>query len=128
MNQYSAPTLVCDYRATRFRATAVRSFGSRLIRVVGTGLCPSHGWTLEFVPANGGIVPQPERLWIAVREFPPADSTLRHAVETEVETIIEDSTAVEIMIVLPGRDPILVPVDEATLPGGRPQPGQLARR
>ena len=128
MDHQPAPILVCDYRDTRFRATAVHSYGSRLIRIVGVGLCPSPGWTLEFVPANGGIVPHPERLWLAVRETPPDDGVLRREVETHVEAIVEDSAALEIVIVLPGREPIVVPVHDAAVPGARPAPGTLARR
>lgn len=111
MDPTTAPS--CDYRAARFRATAIRSCGARLIRVIGVGLCPSAGWRLEFVPANGGIVPHPDRLWLAVRETPPDDSALRAEVPTEVEAIIEDCEATEIVIVFAGRDPVTVPVLDA---------------
>lgn len=119
------PALSCDYRAARFRATAIRSCGARLVRVIGVGLCPSAGWQLDFVPANGGVVPTPDRLWLSVRETPPADSVLRAEVPTEVEVIVEDCEATEIVIVFAGRDPITVPVLDAA---GAQASRELARR
>ncbi|GAA2444105.1 hypothetical protein [Agromyces soli] len=119
MTRPFSPVLFCDYRAVRFRATAVRSCGSRLIRIVGSGLCPSPGWTLALVPVNGGVVPHPDSLWLAVRETPPDDAVLRADTVTQVEAIVEDSAATEIVIQLPGREPLAVAVAE-------PAPDQAA--
>jgi hypothetical protein len=49
----------CDFSAADFRATAIESSAGRLIRVTGSGLCPTSGWELRLVAANPGVVPHP---------------------------------------------------------------------
>ena len=46
----------CDFSAADFRATAIESSAGRLIRVTGSGLCPTSGWELRLVAANPGVV------------------------------------------------------------------------
>ncbi|WP_350348819.1 hypothetical protein ABIQ69_02470 [Agromyces sp. G08B096] len=124
MNRSS--TQHCDFDASDFRATAVRSCGSRLIRVTGEGLCPSAGWSLELTAANPGVVPHPTSLWLALREQAPRDASARVLTPASVEAIIEDSEADEVVIRFGWRDPIRLPVLELAAAGGSPRRGALA--
>ncbi|QAY72953.1 hypothetical protein ET445_05950 [Agromyces protaetiae] len=113
-------TLHCEFHDSGFRATAIRSCGSRLIRVAGAGLAPSAGWSLELTAANPGVVAHPESLWLGLTEHAPADGRARVRTAVPVEAIIEDSDATEIVVRFGWRDPITVPVIETdvTIPAG----------
>ncbi|MGW9168921.1 hypothetical protein [Agromyces sp. NPDC055658] len=90
--------LHCDYSASDFDATVVETCDARLIRVTGHGLAPSHGWHLELVAANPGVVAHPESLWLELRETAPGEPRPRVLTEVPVEAIIEDLHAKEIII------------------------------
>jgi hypothetical protein len=103
----------CVFSARDFSANAVETSDGRLIRVVGSGLCPTAGWELRFAAANPGVVPHPDSLWLELREAPPRRRVARDHTRTVVEAIIEDSQASEIVIRFGWRDPIVVPVRSA---------------
>jgi hypothetical protein len=101
----------CDFSAHDFSATAIETSTGRLIRVVGSGLCPTGGWELRLTAANPGVVPHPGSLWLELREAaPPRRRVVHERTRTAVEAIIEDSRASEIVIRFGWRDPIVVPV------------------
>lgn len=108
----------CDFSAADFRATAIESSAGRLIRVTGSGLCPTSGWELRLVAANPGVVPHPETLWLELREFEPRKAP-RVVTETTVEAIVEDSHARQIVVRFGWREGFTIPVVAAALPKGR---------
>ena len=108
----------CDFSAADFRATAIESSAGRLIRVTGSGLCPTSGWELRLVAANPGVVPHPETLWLELREFEPRKAP-RVVTETAVEAIVEDSRAREIVIRFGWREGFTIPVVTASMPRSR---------
>jgi len=105
-------TTHCDFSAMDFTATALTTSSGRIVRVSGSGLCPTSGWELSFIAANPGIVPHPESLWLELRERAPRKGMTRALVDTAVDAIIEDTQAQEIVIRFPWREPISVPVFE----------------
>lgn len=108
----------CDFAAADFRATAIETSDGRIIRVTGSGLCPTSGWELRLVAANPGVVPHPESLWLELRESEPR-SAPRVVTETAVEVMIEDTRAREIVIRFGWREGFTLPVVPAALPKGR---------
>ena len=108
----------CDFAASDFRATAIETSDGRLIRVTGSGLCPTSGWELRLVAANPGVVPHPESLWLELRESEPRKAP-RVVTETAVEVMIEDTRAREIVIRFGWREGFTVPVAPAAAPKGR---------
>lgn len=108
----------CDFAAADFRATAIETSDGRLIRVTGSGLCPTAGWELRLVAANPGVVPHPESLWLELRESEPRSAS-RVVTETAVEVMVEDSRAREIVIRFSWREGFTVPVVAAALPKAR---------
>ncbi|QEO14870.1 hypothetical protein FLP10_10950 [Agromyces intestinalis] len=113
----SQPAPACEFSAVDFTATASTSCGVRIIRVAGAGLCPTAGWSLALVAANPGIVPHPDQLWLELRETPPSDAAASVLSDVDVETLIEDSSAHEVLIRFAHRAPITVPVMEAAQVG-----------
>jgi hypothetical protein len=112
----------CDFSAADFRATAIESSAGRIIRVTGSGLCPTSGWDLRLVTANPGVVPHPESLWLELRETEPRRAP-RVVTETAVEVMIEDSRAREVVIRFGWREGFAIPVVVAAMPsGGRRAP------
>ena len=99
----------CDFSALQFRAIAIETSGGRLIRVSGSGLCPTGGWQLRLVAANPGVVPHPDSLWLELREDAPS-SAARVVTETEVEVLVEDSRADEVQIRFGWREGFTIPV------------------
>ena len=99
----------CDFSAADFTATAFETSDGRLIRVIGTGRCPTSGWELRLVAANPGIVPHPESLWLELRETPPR-SAPRVRTETTVEAIIENTRAERVVIRFGWREGFSIPV------------------
>ena len=71
----------CDFSAADFRATAIESSAGPLVRVTGSGLCPTAGWELRLVAANPGVVPHPDTLWLELREFAPSRRAARTSAE-----------------------------------------------
>ncbi|MGW4929612.1 hypothetical protein ACWEOH_10690 [Agromyces sp. NPDC004153] len=108
----------CDFSAADFRATAIESSAGRLIRVTGSGLCPTSGWELRLIAANPGGVPHPETLWLELREFEPRKAP-RVVTETTVEAIVEDSRAREIVLRFGWREGFTIPVVAASMPRSR---------
>ncbi|WP_394553254.1 hypothetical protein ACDF64_02640 [Agromyces sp. MMS24-JH15] len=104
--------LHCEFSADDFRASASIEDGVRTIRVTGGGLCPSAGWSLALTAANPGVVPHPESLWLQLAETPPEDASARVLTDTDVETVVEDDAALEVVIRFGWREPITVPVIE----------------
>lgn len=105
----------CVFSADDFAATAFETSDGRLIRVTGSGLCPTSGWELRLVAANPGIVPHPESLWLELRDTPPRRAP-RVLSETAVEAIIEDSRAERVVIRFGWRDGFTIPIVNATGP------------
>ncbi len=99
----------CAFSAADFTATAFESSEGRLIRVVGSGHCPTSGWELRLVAANPGIVPNPDTLWLELRESPPR-SAPRVYTETTVEAIIEDTRAERVVIRFGWREGFSIPI------------------
>ena len=99
----------CDFAAFDFRAIAIESSSGRLIRVTGSGLCPTSGWQLRLVAANPGVVAHPESLWLELREDVRAGAP-RVVTQTDVEVIVEDSRATEVRIRFGWRDGFTIPV------------------
>lgn len=119
----------CDFSAHDFTATAIETSTGRLIRVTGSGLCPTAGWVLRLQSTNGGVVPHPATLWLELREIPPRRRMPSLRTRTAVEAIIEDSNAREISIRFGWRDPFVVPVSALRQPvGGRRRQGTGASR
>ena len=104
----------CDFSAADFRATAIDTSDGRLIRVTGSGLCPTGGWQLRLAAANPGVVPHPESLWLELREKAP-EGAPRVVTETEVEVIVEDSRADEVQIRFGWREGFTIPVVPAAM-------------
>ena len=100
----------CDFSALQFRAIAIETSGGRLIRVSGSGLCPTGGWQLRLVAANPGVVPHPDSLWLELREDAPPRAAARVVTETEVEVLVEDSRADEVQIRFGWREGFTIPV------------------
>jgi hypothetical protein len=107
----------CDFSALQFRAIAIETSGGRLIRVSGSGLCPSGGWQLRLVAANPGIVPHPDSLWLELREDAPSHAA-RVVTETQVEVLVEDSRADEVQIRFGWREGFTIPVAPAVMRRG----------
>ncbi len=104
----------CDFSAVDFRAIAIETSDGRLIRVTGSGLCPTGGWQLRLIAANPGVVPHPESLWLELRENARAGAP-RVVTETEVEVIVEDSRAEEVQIRFGWREGFAIPVVRAAM-------------
>jgi len=103
----------CEYSAADFQATVIETTDTRLIHVVGYGLCASPGWTLELVAANPGVVPHPESLWLEIRETPPSnDAPARVLTEAGVEAMIEDAHAKQVVIRFRWREGFVLPLRE----------------
>ncbi len=98
----------CDFSASDFRAFAIQTSDGRLIRITGSGLCPTSGWELRLVAANSAS-PNPEHLWLELREQPPRAAP-RVVTETEVEVMVENSRAREVVIRFPWREGFTIPV------------------
>lgn len=113
----------CDFSARQFRAIAIETSGGRLIRVSGSGLCPTSGWQLRLVAANPGVVPHPDSLWLELREDAPTRAS-RVVTETEVEVLVEDSRAHEVQIRFGWREGFTIPV----VPAAMRRAGTGARR
>jgi len=105
----------CDFSANDFEAIAIASSEGRLIRVTGSGLCPSNGWELRLVAANPGVVPHPESLWLELREEPSTRGP-RVVTDTDVEVMVEDSHAEEVVIRFRWREGFTIPVLPAPAP------------
>jgi hypothetical protein len=116
----------CDFSANDFEAIALESSDVRLIRVTGSGLCPSAGWELRLVAANPGVVPHPESLWLELREEPSIRST-KAVTPTEVEVLVEDSHAEEVEIRFGWRQGFSLPV-VSTAPTRRHSGSGMQRR
>jgi hypothetical protein len=67
--------LRCTWDRATFTATAIYTGENRLVRVRGSGECPSGGWTAELVEGNAGIHPDPEELVLEIRETEPEYGT-----------------------------------------------------
>ncbi|MDR6906307.1 hypothetical protein J2X63_001993 [Agromyces sp. 3263] len=115
----------CDFSADDFEAIAIETSEGRLIRVTGSGLCPSSGWELRLVAANPGVVPHPESLWLELREEPSTRGP-RVVTDTDVEVMVEDSHAQEVRIRFRWREGFTLPVVPASAPPQ--QSGGGARR
>jgi hypothetical protein len=116
----------CDFSAHDFEAVAMESSEGRLIRVSGSGLCPSAGWELRLVAANPGVVPHPESLWLELREAPSTRGP-RVVTATEVEVMVEDSHAEQVVIRFRWREGFTIPVMPARTPTEH-APGGMRRR
>jgi hypothetical protein len=111
----------CDYSPDDFDATAITSGGIRVIQVTGSAKTRGTGWRLDFAPINCGVVPDPQRVCLTIRETPPRRAA-RFWAQAGVEAMIEDAHATEIVIHFDWRPPIRVPVRETP-----PQNGAGAR-
>ena len=98
----------CDFSASDFRAIAIQTSDGRLIRITGSGLCPTSGWELRLVAANSASRNH-ESLWLELREQPPRAAP-RVVTETEVEVIVENSRAREVVIRFAWREEFTIPV------------------
>lgn len=63
--------LACSWEIDDFTATAVYTGENRLIRVVGKGTCPTGGFAVTLEHVNSGVVPEPHRLHLGLREVAP---------------------------------------------------------
>ena len=99
----------CDFSALQFRAIAIETSGGRLIRVSGSGLCPTGGWQLRLVAANPGVVPHPDSLGSNSAKM-PRRMRARVVTETQVEVLVEDSRADEVQIRFGWREGFTIPV------------------
>ncbi|MFC9558075.1 hypothetical protein [Agromyces sp. NPDC056965] len=102
----------CEYSAADFEAIVIETTDTRLILVSGYGLCASPGWTIELVAANPGVVPHPESLWLELRETPPTGDRPPVLTETNVEAMIEDAHAQQVVIRFRWRDGFVLPLRE----------------
>ena len=109
----------CEYSAADFEATVIETTDTRLIHVSGHGLCASPGWTIELVAANPGVVPHPESLWLELRETPPTGDRPRVLTESNVEAIIEDAHAQQVVIRFRWRDGFALPLRERVIAARR---------
>jgi hypothetical protein len=64
-------TCRCTWDPSSFTATAIYTGENRLIRVRGTGECPTGGITAELVEGNAGINPDPSELVLDLHETAP---------------------------------------------------------
>lgn len=119
------PSNHCDFFAGDFTAIAFETSDGRLIRVTGSGRCPSAGWQLRLTAANPGVVPHPESLWLELRETPPRGAP-RVLTETMVEAIIEDTRAERVVIRFAWREAISIPI--VTQSGPRAGRGSMRDR
>jgi hypothetical protein len=62
----------CEWNVTGFSATAVYTGENKLVRVQGSGTCPQSGFRVVLEEVNPGIVPEPNRLHLGLREEAPA--------------------------------------------------------
>jgi hypothetical protein len=99
----------CEFSVHDFKATAIETSSGRLIHVSGSGLCPTAGWELRLVPANSGVVPQPETLTLELRES-PRHGAARVLTKTLVEAIIEETRAEQVAIRFGWREGFVIPV------------------
>jgi hypothetical protein len=119
------PSNHCDFSAADFTATAFETSDGRLIRVTGSGRCPTAGWELRLVAANPGIVPHPESLWLELRETPPRGAA-RVLTDTIAEVIIEDTRAEHVVIRFGWREGFSIPI--VTQSGPRAGRGSMRDR
>jgi hypothetical protein len=107
----------CDFSAADFDATAITAGGVRVIQVTGSARCRGAGWRLDFVPANGGVVPDRERIHLTIRETAPRRAG-RFWAQASVETMIEDSQATAVVVHFGWRPSIVIPVRETSAIAG----------
>ena len=65
------PDAECTWDPSTFTATAIYTGENRLIKVEGSGTCPTTGWTHELEEDNPGINPDPTELVVRIRSTPP---------------------------------------------------------
>jgi hypothetical protein len=61
----------CTWDPSTFTATAIYTGENRLIRVRGSGTCPTGGFSAELVADNAGINPDPSELVVRIEETAP---------------------------------------------------------
>jgi len=107
----------CEFSAADFDATAITAGGVRVIQVTGSARSRGAGWRLDFVPANGGVVPDRERIHLSIRETAPRRAG-RFWAGASIETMIEDSQATSVVVHFGWRPSIVIPVRETSAMGG----------
>ena len=65
----------CTWDPSSFTARAIYTGENRLLRVRGSGRCPTGGSTAELVAGNAGIHPDPSELVLQIRETEPEMGT-----------------------------------------------------
>jgi hypothetical protein len=63
--------LKCDWSTENFSATAVYTGENRLIRVQGTGTCPTTDYSVSLEATNPGFNPERPRIYLALVETAP---------------------------------------------------------
>ena len=108
----------CDYSADDFDATAITAGGVRIIQVTGSARCRGNGWQLDFAPGGPGTAQDAGHLCLSIRETPPR-RVGRYWSQANIEAMIEDSQATEVVIHFGWRPSIVIRVREtSSLIGG----------
>lgn len=88
----------CDWSIDDFTATAIRADDKRLVRVQGTGTCPTTGYEVTVTETTPGIVPTPQRIYLRLVERAPevgGDALTPVSIDETFE-ISDDVTEIEI--------------------------------
>ena len=64
-------TAECTWDPSTFSATAIYTGENRIIKVEGSGTCPTTGWTHELEEDNEGINPDPSELVVRIVSTEP---------------------------------------------------------
>ena len=90
----------CTWDPSTFTATAIYTGENRLLRVRGSGECPTGGFTAELVPGNAGINPDPSELVLEIQETAP-DIGPDVVSPLEVDTTFEVDFGVHYVVLRP---------------------------
>jgi hypothetical protein len=64
-------TAECIWDPSTFAATAIYTGENRIIKIEGSGTCPTTGWTHQLEEDNPGINPDPDELVVRIVSSKP---------------------------------------------------------
>jgi hypothetical protein len=88
----------CTWDRASFTARAIYTGENRLVRVRGSGECPTGGFAAELVAGNAGINPDPGELVLEIQETAPEVGT-DALTALEVERAFEVGFGVHVVVI-----------------------------
>ena len=90
--------LRCTWDPASFSAWAIYTGENRLVGVRGSGECPTGGYTVELVPGDAGINPDPSELVLDLQETAPEVGT-DALTPVEIEQFFEVDYGVHVVVI-----------------------------